>query len=100
MLIWVVYDIASTRLRTKLAETCLNYGLRRVQKSTFFGYLDRKATQRLEKELSNHFKRASNVAPTDSVIALPMCKACFEKRVVVGKTNAELTNEQPAFVMF
>jgi len=36
----LVYDIADDRIRTKVAETCLDYGLERIQYSAFLGELN------------------------------------------------------------
>lgn len=37
----VVYDIPSDRLRAKIADACLDYGLDRIQYSAFYGRLIR-----------------------------------------------------------
>jgi len=37
----LLYDISSDRIRNKIADTCLNYGLDRTQFSAFFGDLSR-----------------------------------------------------------
>ncbi len=37
----LVYDISEDRTRTKIADVCLDYGLDRVQLSTFSGKLSR-----------------------------------------------------------
>ena len=37
----VVYDIPDDRIRTKVAELCLDYGLDRIQYSAFAGRLNR-----------------------------------------------------------
>ena len=33
----VVYDISNTRVRTKIADLCLDYGLSRIQLSAYLG---------------------------------------------------------------
>jgi CRISPR-associated protein Cas2 len=33
----LIYDITSDRLRTKVADACLDYGLARIQYSAYFG---------------------------------------------------------------
>lgn len=35
----LVYDIPDDRVRTRVADVCLDYGLRRIQFSAFFGEL-------------------------------------------------------------
>lgn len=37
----LIYDITEDRTRTKIADVCLDYGLDRVQYSTFSGKLSR-----------------------------------------------------------
>jgi len=37
---FVIYDIQEDKLRTKIFETCKDYGLNHVQYSTFFGELN------------------------------------------------------------
>jgi CRISPR-associated protein Cas2 len=44
---FVLYDIEEDRLRTRVADICLNYGLSRVQYSAFFGRLNRNLRQEL-----------------------------------------------------
>jgi len=39
VLVWVVYDIVDDSMRTKVAKTCKQYGLQRVQYSVFLGKL-------------------------------------------------------------
>ena len=35
----LIYDVPNDRLRTKIADICLDYGLTRIQYSAFFGEL-------------------------------------------------------------
>lgn len=37
----VIYDIVEDKVRTRIAETCKDYGLGRIQWSAFFGLTDR-----------------------------------------------------------
>ena len=43
----VFYDIQLDRLRTRISETCLDYGLERVQYSAFCGKLTRNKREEL-----------------------------------------------------
>ena len=36
----LIYDIASDKIRTKVADICLDYGLERIQYSAFLGELN------------------------------------------------------------
>jgi len=44
---FVIYDIADDKLRTKISETCLDFGLVRVQYSAFAGILNRNKREEL-----------------------------------------------------
>jgi CRISPR-associated protein Cas2 len=54
----VIYDIASNRIRLRVAEACKDYGLKRVQRSAFRGDLNTNRREmlfvRLEKVLGKH----------------------------------------------
>lgn len=43
----VIYDIPSNRIRSKVADICLDYGLNRIQYSAFAGDLARTHQQEL-----------------------------------------------------
>jgi CRISPR-associated protein Cas2 len=43
----VLYDIQMDRLRAKIAEACLDYGLERIQYSAFMGRLTRNKREEL-----------------------------------------------------
>lgn len=43
----VLYDIRDDRLRTRVSEACLDYGLERIQYSAFQGQLSRNKRQEL-----------------------------------------------------
>ena len=43
----LIYDVEDDRLRARVADICLNYGLERIQFSAFFGRLNRNRRQEL-----------------------------------------------------
>ncbi len=45
----VIYDITSTRIRNKIADLCMDYGLNRIQYSAFAGVLLRTHQEELIK---------------------------------------------------
>ena len=49
----LIYDIEDDRLRTRVSEICLNYGLARIQFSAFFGKLNRNRRQELALRVQN-----------------------------------------------
>lgn len=55
----LIYDIEDDRLRTRVSEVCLDYGLERIQYSAFFGRLNRNRRQELALKLQNEVARQS-----------------------------------------
>ena len=49
----LIYDIENDRLRTRVADVCLDYGLERIQFSAFFGKLNRNRRQELALRVQN-----------------------------------------------
>lgn len=49
----LIYDIENDRLRTRVSDICLDYGLERIQFSAFFGKLNRNRRQELAMRLQN-----------------------------------------------
>ena len=62
MLCLVVYDIPDNRVRTKVADICLDYGLQRIQFSAFLGELNRNRQEELLLKIRRKVgKRDANV---------------------------------------
>lgn len=58
----VIYDIPDDRLRSKVADICLDYGLERIQFSAFFGEISRNRTEELLQKIKRRAgKKAANV---------------------------------------
>ena len=57
----LIYDIEDDKLRARVSDICLNYGLDRIQFSAFFGKLNRNKRQefalRLQRELGTQSGR-------------------------------------------
>jgi CRISPR-associated protein Cas2 len=53
----VVYDIPDDRVRMRVAETCLDYGLLRIQYSAFFGELSANHQEELMLKLRRQIGR-------------------------------------------
>jgi len=52
----LVYDIENDRLRAKIADACLDYGLDRIQFSAFTGKLSRNQQQELLQKIGDILK--------------------------------------------
>jgi CRISPR-associated protein Cas2 len=55
----LIYDIEEDRLRTRISDVCLDYGLERTQFSAFFGKLNRNRRQELAMKLQNELGNES-----------------------------------------
>lgn len=55
----LIYDVDDDRLRTRVADICLDYGLERIQFSAFFGKLNRNRRQELALRLAGEVDQAS-----------------------------------------
>lgn len=69
MLIWVIYDIESDKIRNRVAKACKNSGLYRVQKSVFLGTLEDNQFDELRLRLEDMVDLEK-----DSVYMFPMSK--------------------------
>jgi len=54
----VLYDIPGNKQRKRISDACLDYGLERIQKSAFLGYLSRNRREELQKRLSHELGQA------------------------------------------
>jgi len=79
-IVWVVYDIAENKVRTKVSNTCISSGLYRVQKSVFLGTLS--ANERDELALKCEELIDVNV---DSVYIFPMDQQSFKSVKMLGQ---------------
>jgi CRISPR-associated protein Cas2 len=65
----VVYDIEEDRVRNKIADICLDYGLERFQYSAFMGRLTRNMREQLFLKLSSILARR-----VGKILVLPVCE--------------------------
>lgn len=82
MITLVVYDITDDRIRTRVADICLDYGLLRIQYSAFLGQM----TRNQQEELLQKIKRRIGRSPS-RVVLFPLCEADFRGRreLVIGE---------------
>ena len=85
-MIVVIYDVPSNRVRLKIADVCLDYGLRRIQRSAFTGRLGAAH----QAELMTKIKRAAGDDPAD-VRLFSLCER-DERNVRVHSTLASETD--------
>lgn len=80
----LIYDIESDRLRSRISEACLDYGLQRIQYSAFFGKLSRNRRQELSLRLRSE---VNNDAAKIRVI--PICQTDLDQMWMLEQTSAE-----------
>lgn len=71
----VLYDIPNDRVRTKIADACLDYGLERMQWSAFVGELN----QTLQRELLLKMRRLIGQRAA-KVMVLPIHEGVWQQR--------------------
>ncbi|MBN1310269.1 MAG: CRISPR-associated endonuclease Cas2 [Anaerolineae bacterium] len=74
----VIYDISDDKVRYRISETCLDYGLDRQQYSVFTGLLKPTHVRELAKVLER-------ITRQGQVIVLPVASDDWERRTVIGE---------------
>jgi CRISPR-associated protein Cas2 len=78
-MVFVMYDISENLSRTHFINKLRYYGLIRVQKSVFSGFLD--IDERLE--LINDFELYLS-SDNDSIMIIPVCETCKDSIFIEG----------------
>ncbi|SDF80765.1 CRISPR-associated endonuclease Cas2 [Sporolituus thermophilus] len=86
---FVIYDIEDDKLRTKIFETCKDYGLRHAQYSMFFGELNHNRRE----EIFLKFKKIIGRKAARLVI-VPVCDKDF--RLVKSLNTYDESGEEDA----
>jgi len=94
MLYWLIYDITENKIRSKIASKCKNYGLFRVQKSSFIGNLSKNKSEMLILEI-----KELELKEDDCIFMIPACKSCFSEREIIGYLDEERLKDK-GFVIF
>jgi len=79
-LVWIIYDIKEDKKRTRIAKTCKNKGLYRVQKSAFLGTLNKNQIDELKIMCEDIIN-----PDEDSIYIFPMCEDDFKKVKLLGQ---------------
>ncbi len=74
--VMVVYDISDDKVRTRVSETCLDYGLDREQFSVFTGQL--KPTH-----LKEFTKLLRSIISSGSLLIVPVGADDWKRRVII-----------------
>ena len=79
---YVIYDIVKDRIRKKIADICLDYGLKRIQYSAFLGDINTTRRRALEDKLTEQLGNAEG-----KIEILAVCAKDFDKRTVIEETG-------------
>ena len=79
ILVFVMYDIADNPTRSSFIKKLQHYGLRRIQKSVFCGFLS--IDERLNLASEFDFFLSSK---QDSIILIPACESCLDSVFIEG----------------
>lgn len=80
MIIWVLYDIADDKARSKVAKYCQQAGLYRVQYSVFLGTIEANGRDTLELQIEEQID-----LERDSVYIFPMSKNELQETALLGQ---------------
>lgn len=88
----VIYDVPDDRTRTRVSEACLDYGLERIQYSSFSGKLSRNKREELFLRL-----QALVGEQPGKILVQPICEKDLKNARLVEntKTDEEGHTEEP-----
>jgi len=86
----VIYDISDDRLRFKVSDVLKNYGLKRIQKSAFIGYLTRA-------KLSSLVVDIRAIVVDDNLKIFPLCDIDYRGMISIGREYREEAGERVVF---
>ncbi len=90
VLVWILYDIKQDNPRTKVAKTCKQYGLERVQYSAFLGKLEKNRFDEIAAKILDLIDEDE-----DSVYLFPFCQEDFKSIKVLGQGfDKEYVNDE------
>ena len=96
MIIWVLYDIKNDKARNKVAKTCKQAGLYRVQYSVFLGTLDEEEKDTLQLQIEELIEPED-----DSVYIFPMNKTELQQCALLGQAfDKKLVNDEIKAMFF
>ena len=79
---YVIYDIVKDRIRKKIADICLDYGLKRIQYSAFLGNIHTTRRRALEEKLAAQLGKEQG-----KIEILCVCAKDFDKRTVIEEVG-------------
>ena len=94
MLTVIIYDIEETKNRNDLIKKLRHYGLKRIQKSVFSGYLDQEKRNKIKNEIEENM-----LSEKDSIIQLEICENCKDRITAIGNNKIPSDKEEEYMVL-
>jgi len=76
----IIYDITDDGLRVRIARALLEYGCIRIQKSAFYGILNRNTREKLRLRLEKMMHNQEG-----NIQFYPLCSKCFAMKESIGE---------------
>jgi CRISPR-associated protein Cas2 len=87
----LIYDIPDDRVRTRIADVCLDYGLLRIQFSAFMGDLSRTHQEELLLQIKKRLGRKAG-----NVQLFPLDEQTWSRRRVIDQRGKSEEKEKDA----
>lgn len=87
---FVFYDIEIDRIRSKVADICMDFGLERIQFSGFSGKLGRNKREELFLKLTNVINAGSG-----KILILPLCEKDFRNVLEYTREEEDEKSDTP-----
>ncbi|GIU71801.1 MAG: CRISPR-associated protein Cas2 [Candidatus Nitrosocaldaceae archaeon] len=84
----IIYDISDDNIRSLVAKKLEDYGLTRIQFSSFIGKLPRFKLSSLCYELNEVINNAKD-SERRSIIIYPLCDSCYSKGIAIDPNMKE-----------
>lgn len=75
---YVIYDIVDDKIRKRISEACLDYGLMRIQYSAFMGNINATRRAALEKRLVQELGKKQG-----KIEVITVCEKDFQNRSLI-----------------
>ena len=79
---YVIYDIVKDRVRKKIADVCLDYGLKRIQYSAFLGDINPTRRRALEEKITALLGKTEG-----KIEIISVCAKDFDKRTIIEEVE-------------
>ena len=96
MIVWTLYDIKDNKARSRVAKSCKQAGLYRVQYSVFLGTLTASEKDSLELKIQDQIDEE-----VDSVYIFPMSKSELQSTTLLGQAfDKEMVTDEVRALFF